>query len=262
MLKADWGVSTDPGPHRPLNEDSYLAEPEVFAVADGMGGHAAGEIASGIVIAALRQLASRAPLRPDDIGTTIVAANDEIVQRGFEQSTTAGMGTTVTGVAVVSIGGSDHWAVFNVGDSRVYRFAETRLQQITVDHSEIEELIAAGYLSREQARTDHRRHIITRALGTVPAPLADLWVFPPTADEQFLICSDGLTDELTDGELQEIMRAAATPRDASSLLVNAAIRAGGRDNVTALVVGLAAAEHDSSSDIDEDTTPHVAAGTG
>jgi protein phosphatase len=259
MLNPDWGVSTDPGHLRPLNEDSYLAQPPIFAVADGMGGHAAGEIASGLVIAALRQLAVPSELRPEDVSATITAANDEIVRHGLEQEQTIGMGTTVTGVAIVSVGGTEHWAVFNVGDSRVYRYFNGVLQQVTVDHSEVEELIAAGYLTRAAARTDHRRHIITRALGTVPAPPVDLWVFPPTPGERFLVCSDGLPDELPDDQIAALMAAAATPRDAAALLVAEALQAGGRDNVTALVIGLAEATEDG---VDEDTAPQVGAETG
>lgn len=268
MLSADWGVSSDAGPHRRVNEDSYLAEGRVFAVADGMGGHAAGEVASGIVIAALRQLAEGQPPRPEDLSAAVDAANAEIVQRGFEQTQTLGMGTTVTGVVLVSVGGSDHWAIFNVGDSRVYRFANGQLRQVTVDHSEVQELIAAGYLTREAARTDHRRHIITRALGTMPAPQMDMWVFPPTVGERFLVCSDGLSDELTDPEIARLMASAATPRDAAALLVSEAIHAGGHDNVTALVVGLSETESDgegfdrAGSGVDEDTAPRIGAGAG
>jgi protein phosphatase len=231
-----WGAATDTGRHRGRNEDSLLAEGRVYAVADGMGGHAAGDVASGMIIDALRPLAHSDVLSTRELTQVIQAANDAIVARGFQRPPSLGMGTTVTGVALVSGADTPLWAVFNVGDSRVYRFRDGRLTQVTVDHSEVQELIDAGRMTPEHARTDPRRHIVTRALGAVPAPPVDLWILPPEAGEQFLICSDGLTEELTDPEIEKVMAAAATPADAAASLVDEALRAGGHDNVTVVVV--------------------------
>jgi PPM family protein phosphatase len=208
----------------------------VFAVADGMGGHAAGDVASGMIIDALRPLAHSDVLSTRELTEVIQAANDDIVVRGFQRAPTIGMGTTVTGVAFVSGADTALWAVFNVGDSRVYRFRDGRLTQVTVDHSEVQELIDAGRITPEQARTDLRRHIVTRALGTIPAPPVDLWILPPGPGEQFLICSDGLTEELTDPQIEKVLADATTPAEAAANLVDEALRAGGHDNVTVVVV--------------------------
>jgi PPM family protein phosphatase len=241
MLTTQWGACTCTGPHRQSNEDSYLADGRVFAVADGMGGHAAGEVASRIAVEALAGLSGSEPLTPDRLTKAIRAANDDIVRHGFAERRTLGMGTTVTGLALVSADGAEASAVFNVGDSRVYRYAEGLLRQVTVDHSEVEELVAAGYLTRDAARTDDRRHIVTRALGALPAPEVDLWLFAPSAGEQFVVCSDGLSEELTDAQIADVLAAAGDPQDAAERLVDSAIRAGGHDNVTVVVVRQAAA---------------------
>ena len=231
-----WGAATDTGRHRERNEDSFLAEGRVFAVADGMGGHAAGDVASGMAIDALRPLADADVLSTRELTQVIQSANDAIVAHGFESAPTIGMGTTVTGVALVSGDDTPLWAVFNVGDSRVYRFSDGRLTQVTVDHSEVQELIDAGRMTPEQARTDPRRHIVTRALGTLPAPPVDIWILPPEPGEQFVVCSDGLTEELSDAQIGKVLSAATTPDEAAANLVHEALRAGGHDNVTVVVV--------------------------
>jgi len=201
-----------------------------------MGGHAAGDVASGMIIDALRPLAAGDVLTTRELTHVIRTANDAIVARGFEQAPTVGMGTTVTGVALVSGTDTPLWAVFNVGDSRVYRFAAGKLTQVTIDHSEVQELIDAGHLTADEARTDPRRHIVTRALGAVPAPPVDLWIVPPEPGELFLVCSDGLTEELTDPQIEKILAVAAAPGEAAAALVDEALQAGGRDNVTVVVV--------------------------
>ena len=252
MLRdADWGVATDTGLHRAHNEDAYVARPTLFAVADGMGGHQAGEVASAIAVAVLSETAARADTGADDIQRAVLRAHDEIASTAAQEIGRAGMGTTVTGLAVVTVGGTEHWAVFNVGDSRVYRLADGVLAQVTVDHSEVEELVACGRLDREQARSDPRRHIITRSLGADDRPLVDLWVFPPTPGEQFLVCSDGLTGELSDERIAQLMLGAASARDAAQVLVSAAVLAGGHDNVTVIVVR---PDDSAPSEVDSDGT--------
>jgi PPM family protein phosphatase len=256
MRNADWGVATDTGLHRDHNEDAYLARPTLFAVADGMGGHQAGEVASAIAIAVLDRTAVLTEFTAEDLAAAVLQAHDEIAATAAVEIGRAGMGTTVTGLAVVTAGGSEHWAVFNVGDSRVYRLAGGVLAQVTVDHSEVEELVASGRLDREQARSDRRRNIITRSLGSDERPLVDMWVFPPSPGEQFLICSDGLTGELSDDRIADLMLGAASAREAAAVLVAAAVEAGGHDNVTVIVVR----PDDPADDaVDEDTSPRSVA---
>src|SRR5947207_1782171 len=134
---------------------------------------------------------------------------------------------------------------------RVRDLVEDTLVQMTVDHSEVEELVASGTIGSEEARTHPRRNVVTRALGTDPAPDPDVWVFPPTPGERFLICSDGLPMELPDAEIAEVLRAEAVPQEAAEALVRKAVDAGGRDNVTAVVV-----DHISTDDdVNADTSP-------
>ena len=146
------------------------------------------------------------------------------------------MGTTVAGLAMTRFAGSPHWAVFNVGDSRVYRFADNHLERMTVDHTEVAELVALGVISEAAAMDHPRRHVVTRALGTDPPPDADLRVFPPVPGERFLICSDGLPLELADASIAAVLAGEPDPQRVANSLVRQAVEAGGRDNVTVVVV--------------------------
>jgi PPM family protein phosphatase len=238
MLTLHWGSASDVGRIRRHNEDNFWVSDRLFVVADGLGGHSAGEIASELAIAEFRRIAEQVPLRTEDITAAIRRANEQILQAGAERGDRFGPGTTLTGIGVVSAGGSDHWAVFNVGDSRVYRFAGGMLSQLTVDHSEVQELVSAGRLLPEAARYHPRRNVVTRSLGSDPAPTADIWVFPPVVGERFLICSDGLTGELDDPEIAQILFELSDPQAAAEELIIRANAAGGRDNVTAVVVDL------------------------
>jgi protein phosphatase len=157
---------------------------------------------------------------------------------------------------VVRAGGSSHWAVFNVGDSRVYHYVHGELHQVSVDHSEVQELISAGYITPQQAKTHPERNVVTRSLGTDPAPVPDIWVFPPIAGERFLICSDGLSRELEDTEIETILHREPVAQEAATALVTRAVEAGGRDNITVVVIDFAGSLTDGlAHEIDEDTAP-------
>ena len=238
MLTVTTGHRSDVGRVRHHNEDSVLVGERLWAVADGMGGHAAGDTASAMVIDGLRPLDDRPALRPGDLVAALHDVNERILAHGHANPAVRGLGSTVTGVAVVSVGGADHWAVFNVGDSRVYRYADGTLARATVDHSEAEELILEGVITPEQARTHRARNIVTRSLGQPDAPQVDLWLLPQTPGERFLICSDGLNGELDDAAIHDILSATGDPSLAAEALVEAAIRGGGRDNITAIVVNV------------------------
>ncbi|WP_327009266.1 protein phosphatase 2C domain-containing protein [Dactylosporangium sp. NBC_01737] len=253
MARVRAGAASDIGRVRRRNEDSALVADGVFAVADGMGGHAAGDIASDLAVRALRRLADRPDRTPQDVHEEIARANGDILASAVEHPVRTGMGTTLTGISLVLDGGAERWAVFNVGDSRVYRFAGGVLTQLTVDHTAPESVT-------------RRRGVITRALGTRPAPDADLWVLPPVPGERFVICSDGLSLELTDEEIAAVLRGEPAAQAAAELLVRRAVLAGGRDNVTAVVVDhLTTAGTDTGSFTrgahaapeDEDTDPGI-----
>jgi protein phosphatase len=235
-LRFDVGAASHTGLVRERNEDSALTTSGLFAVADGMGGHAAGDVASRLAVAALMRLAGRDSLRSRDILDAVAAANDDILHAIDDDGHRAGMGTTLTGIAIVTGDPGPRFAVFNIGDSRVYRFFDDTLTQVTEDHSEVGELVAAGQLTVEQAAVYPRRNVITRSLGTVPAPHPDIWLLEPQAPERFIICSDGLTTELADDEIAAVLRAESQPQRAADRLVAEAVEAGGRDNVTVLVI--------------------------
>lgn len=236
------GAATDVGRVRDHNEDGLLAHGGVFVVADGMGGHAAGEVASGIAIATMEQLARADTLRREDLVEALALANRRILESVAAHPQQTGMGTTATGLAVVQAGGSDKWAVFNVGDSRVYRFLDGRLSLVTVDHSEVRELVDAGLITEDEATRHPLRNVVTRSLGTQPGPRPDIWEFPPHPGERFVICSDGLSGELSLGQIRDLVAAHDDPQACADALVAAAVGAGGHDNVSVVVVVLDAAD--------------------
>lgn len=233
----DSAAATHVGLVRAVNEDSYLALPDLVLVADGMGGHACGDVASALTVHAFERLGARdGHLEPSDVAGAVEQANRAIVSEAHQHPEKEGMGTTLSGVAIVDQAGSPHWLVFNVGDSRVYRIADGIAQQMTVDHSEVAELVASGRLAPDAARTHPLRNIITRSLGTTPAPALDTWLSPVTSGDRFLVCSDGLTNELEDDQIARLVIEAPDLATAAQALVDAAVAAGGRDNVTVIVV--------------------------
>ncbi|GAA6525627.1 PP2C family serine/threonine-protein phosphatase [Intrasporangium sp. DVR] len=231
-----FGVASDVGRVRRHNEDSARASGRLFVVADGMGGHAAGEVASGIAADSVVELTERPTLTPDDIVEQLGEANRRILESASRHPEQHGMGTTVAGLALVSEGGTPQWVVFNIGDSRVYRLIDGGLTQVTVDHSEVWELVERGLITEEQAHRHPSRNIITRSLGREPMGEIDTWVLPPADDEAFLICSDGLSNELSRQEIEAILLEVDDADRAARELVRRAVEAGGRDNVTAVVV--------------------------
>jgi protein phosphatase len=233
-VELTWGAATAVG-QREDNQDRYLAAPPVFAVADGMGGHVGGAAAAEAVVEALRSLTGCETTTVEAIRLALQRADGEI--RAFQGPDKAGAGTTVAGVALVDEGDGPQWAVFHVGDSRVYRWHEGKLEQLTTDHSVVQELIDAGYISDESAATHPQRHIITRALGVGPRPEADIVLLPVVPGDRFLACSDGLTGELSDDRIAALLTADDDPETLAANLTAEADRLGARDNVTLVLVG-------------------------
>jgi len=250
------GSATDVGRVRDHNEDSLIADGMVFAVADGMGGHAAGEVASRIAVEALATLVEHPPASTEELAEVLREANRGILQSQEDSPEQRGMGTTVAGLTVVDAGGREHWVVFNIGDSRVYRLADNRMSLVTRDHSEVRELMDAGLIDADEAARHPMRNVITRSLGSDPAPSPDVWVLPPTPGERFVVCSDGLSNELDDREIMLVARKYADPQIAADQLVAAAVRAGGRDNVSVVVVAVGSGD-DDGDDGDADTAPRT-----
>lgn len=260
------GSATHPGLRRALNEDAHLASAPVFVVADGMGGHEAGERASAAVIAEFSSSIGRASLELDDVRLALSRARASVE----ELSTTGNgrAGTTLSGVVVASVDGMGYWLAVNIGDSRTYRLADGELEQISVDHSVVQELIEAGELSVEDAVTDGRRNIITRAIGASSTGDADYWLFPAELGDRIMVCSDGLTSEVPDARILEVLRSTQDPQAAADLLVSEAVGAGGRDNITVVIVDAVSVASrpgtllETDSDIDMDTRPREAAAGG
>lgn len=259
------GSATHTGRRRALNEDAHLASAPVFVVADGMGGHEAGERASAAVISEFAGLIGRQAAGLDDVRQALARARvavEELVTTGSSRA-----GTTLTGVVISSVDGLGYWLAMNIGDSRTYRFADGELEQITVDHSVIQELIDAGELSPEMAATDSRRNIITRAIGGGSSGDADFWLFPAEFGDRMLVCSDGLTAEVSDARIREVLAQQPDPQQAAALLTAEAVEAGGRDNITVIVVDATAVASRPgvvvlSDDVDEATRPRDALNGG
>lgn len=226
-------AASDRGHVREINEDSFLAVPPIFLVADGMGGHAFGDRASQATARTLEdRLVGDALPTPDSVLAAVRDADGVVHQIGDDEMA----GSTLAGVALVGDSGGPAWMAFNVGDSRVYRF-DGELRQLSVDHSAVQELVDDGVIEASEASAHPERNIVTRAIGVGDEVSPDIWLLPFGSDECFLICSDGLTKEVDDASIAEILRmpddAASSPADR---LVTAALAAGGIDNVTAVVV--------------------------
>lgn len=242
-VKPPWGAASHVGCRRKLNEDSYLAQSPIFIVADGMGGHQRGEVASAIAVREFATLSHFMTLEPQQVDSCF----DKAAQVMRSALPNGVGGTTVCGVAIVLQEGAAYWLVFNLGDSRAYHLnAAGQLTQISVDHSVVQELVDAGELTAPEARTHADRHVITRALETLTAPEPDYWLLPITQGDQILLCSDGLTNELPDEVLGEIWCSSTNPQQVADNLVQAANNAGGRDNITVVVVTSAAAPSTAS----------------
>jgi protein phosphatase len=224
---------TDTGRRRPQNEDTFVCDPPLFAVADGVGGAQAGEIASRLAATALEER------RPDALGEgtlteLLLAANDRIYRHALEDPTAAGMGTVVTALLVDEAAGTV--SIGHVGDSRAYRLRDDALEQLTPDHSLVGELVRAGRLSTEEAEQHPHRSVITRAVGTEPTVEVETMTVAAAPGDLYLICSDGLTDIVRDTQIVELILAAGkNPDAAAESLVDAANRNGGIDNITVVL---------------------------
>ena len=312
MAELRVGSATDAGRLRPENEDNLLVTDHAFVVADGMGGHEAGEVASQIAIDGIRaRLASiegdGADATDDDeeeavrhlptaaeFVRSISAANTDIFRAAIANPSQRGMGTTVTAIGVIAdpqagraapnvaendeegdgdAPGDTHapppgnvtpvtpevpseaLVLANVGDSRTYLFRHDRLRRVTVDHSYVQELVATGHITEDEARTHPRRNIITRALGIEPDVRVDWWTLPLIRGDRFVLCSDGLVDEVDDADIASILVDATDPQTAADALVAAANAAGGRDNITVIVLDVLDGDEPPDPTLELDVVP-------
>ncbi|MBT5849022.1 MAG: serine/threonine-protein phosphatase [Acidimicrobiaceae bacterium] len=240
MTEFAWGSATDVGRVRRANQDHHLIEDGMFVVADGMGGHSGGEIASEVTVDALRDLGEISTL--DELIGRVQDANSKVVERAAEEPALRGMGTTVSLLTGLVGGGAHRLGVANVGDSRLYRVTGDGLHQHTVDHSLVESFVREGRLSRAEAANHPQRNIVTRALGIDDKVLVDAWELVPVAGDRYVLCSDGLFGEIGEPEIYEVLSTVSNPQEAAEDLVSRACAAGGRDNVTVVIVDIESAD--------------------
>lgn len=229
---AIFGSRTDVGCVRERNEDSLAVSPPLFAVADGMGGHAAGDVASEL---AVKVLMKNAPTTADVdmLGEAVIKANHAVINEAL-RAELAGMGTTMTACVIEGT----HLAIAHVGDSRAYLLHHGKLQQLTRDHSLVADMVEAGRLTEEEARVHPNRSIITRAIGSDPNMQPDLYEITASPGDRLLLCSDGLYSMVENSRIQSQLARIRDPQRCASALVNDAISAGGLDNVTVVVVDI------------------------
>jgi len=225
------GSASDVGQLRTLNEDSFLVADDLFAVADGMGGHRGGEVASARALAAFAQTAGDRSL--DALKVAVKAANTDVHDHARVEPELRGMGTTLCALAPLD---DRRVAIVNVGDSRVYLLRGGALFQVSEDHSFVETLVREGRLTRAQADVHPQRNVITRALGIEPDIDVDGWEVAVATGDRFLLCSDGLFNEVGDVEIEALLVATPDPVETAGRLVEAANAGGGRDNITCVVV--------------------------
>ncbi|MBC8194749.1 MAG: serine/threonine-protein phosphatase [Acidimicrobiia bacterium] len=225
---------TDVGRVRESNQDDFGSVDGIVVLADGMGGHRGGEVAAAEAVAAT--LEGFSVQTRQGLAGAVLAANRAVLVRAAGDPHLSGMGTTICALAiVVGEDGGDALAVANVGDSRVYRFSEGRLEQVSEDHSLVGDLVRSGELSPDEAARHPQRNILTKALGIEADLAVDTWELVPVVGDRYLLCSDGLVNELDDSRIQRTLRDMAEPEAAAVELVRCAVNAGGHDNVTVVV---------------------------
>lgn len=255
MIRLEAGQATDKGRRREKNEDAMLVADELFAVADGLGGHRGGEVASAIAVETLaaevqkavegragsrRRLFRRRNPMPlptvDELLDAVDSANREILAKSMSSLEFAGMGTTLCALAVVEHDQGEALSVVNIGDSRVYRCDESGFHQLTEDHTVVYEMVKAGMITPAEAEVHEDRNQLSRALGIEPSVVVDDWALDPVTGHRYLLCSDGLTHEVVDRDIHASLLRFKAPGEAADALVSLALQHGGSDNVTVVVV--------------------------
>jgi serine/threonine protein phosphatase PrpC len=252
-IELSWAAVTDTGRRREVNQDALLASFPLFVVADGMGGHVGGEIASASTIERLKPLAEAGGIDARAIEKAIARAVKDIASH--PEATDDGTGTTLTGVYLDTSGDAAHWVTLNVGDSRVYLLRDGAIVQITTDHSVVQELIASGRLSPEEAENHPYGNVITRAVGPSEGVAPDYVRLDVLDGDRFVICSDGLTKELTDYGIRHFLDENPDPANAVLAMLDAALENGGRDNVTVIVLDVSAPSREAEAADADDSSP-------
>ena len=246
-LRLTWGGATDQGRVRANNQDAMYADWGLFVVADGMGGHQGGEVAANLAVRTLTD-AKRENL--NELHIAVQDANRVVHETAIAQPELHGMGTTLTVLAVTRHGEGRQFAVLNVGDSRIYHYRNNNLTQLTDDHSYVGELMRRGELDAEAAAVHPYRNMLTRAIGVHADVEIDEWLIEPVGGDRFLLCSDGLTNEIDDDEIAKQLSSSHDPSTTAKALVNLANTSGGRDNSTVLIVDVQIDDIEAEDDHD------------
>lgn len=252
MIEVLAGSCTHVGHVREVNEDGCLVAFGAYAVADGMGGHNRGDVASALLIDELAAGVQEQPLEAERLSDAVQRAHENIVRAAPPGQT---MGTTLAGVFLIGDLADPRWLIVNVGDSRVYRLAGGDLQLVSKDHSLVQELVDSGDISADQARLHPRRNVVTRAVGIGHPLVPDYWFLEPAPGERFIICSDGVHGELEDNEIRRLVLAADEPSVAAVRIIEAVLAGAARDNATVVVVET---KRHAPIDATDDTAPRDA----
>lgn len=257
MAALAWAGITHVGKVRSTNEDQFVADLPVFLVADGMGGHECGDVASALVADAFQSLVGRDIVAIDDVEQTVIDANFAVRRAAASRRSERAMGTTLVALVLVGGQGIERWVAVNVGDSRLYRFSAGVLVQITTDHSVVQEMVAAGSITESEARTHPERNVVTRAMGISEGIVADFALLDVRDGDRFLLCSDGVYGELADEQLRVLLARTGGPAQAAQVVVDAVLRSEARDNLTVVVVDVLESGRSSGEmgEANEDTSP-------
>lgn len=257
-----WGAATHVGKVRDHNEDGFFASGRMFAVADGMGGHEAGEVASSLVLQVCAEYAQRGPLGVDEIRELVIEANRRVYGHAAEHGP-HGMGTTLVGIVPVAQHGDSALAVFHVGDSRAYSFGEGRgLVQLTHDHSVVQELIDGGYIDEQEAAQHPERNVVTRAVGIDPSVVADVKMVDDIVNQRYLLCSDGISGQLDKALVAKLLGTPGPPGAAATSLIERVLDGSAPDNATVVVIDVEPARPAPELPPPEVTGDHVSVPAG
>lgn len=250
-----WAGLTDIGLTRSMNQDCILAQSPLFIVADGMGGHAAGDVASRLAIDVFSELLELPSIGVRDLARAARIANERILGDVVASPDRRGMGTTITGFAIAESAFGAHAAILNVGDSRTYLWREQTLLRLTHDHSVVQELLDAGEIGEHEVTTHPHRHVVTRVLGADSEVDVDTWAMPLRTGDRLLVCSDGLSSVVPHGLVATTLANTPQAERTASRLIGLALDSGAPDNVSVIVVDIVDAPESGELDEDGDTMP-------
>lgn len=235
-IETSSGSASHVGLFRSVNEDRAVAKFPVFIVADGMGGHDRGDVASSIVADAFETLAEMDHIDMESVAAAVRVAHNTIRDAGKGSAVDREMGSTLVGAVIVKNGAEASWLIINMGDSRAYRYCCGELEQLSHDHSVVQDLIDNGVITKSDAKNHPERHVITRAIGASFDLVPDFLLRTPVVGERLLLCSDGVHDEIDDSKLRTLLASDERPQNVADAIVAEVLQKGAHDNLTIVVI--------------------------